>query len=93
MIPFLRQVADHYLAAGEDLSGKCFIFPNRRSMVFFRKYLSEAISEDASSVPVIAPEMLTMNEFFFKVSHAEPAGRIALLLELYECYRKLNKNA
>lgn len=93
MIPFLRQVADHYLAAGEDLSGKCFIFPNRRSMVFFRKYLSEAISEDASSVPVIAPEMLTMNEFFFKVSHAEPAGRIELLLELYECYRKLNKNA
>ncbi|MGN1233780.1 MAG: PD-(D/E)XK nuclease family protein [Candidatus Cryptobacteroides sp.] len=93
MIPFLRQVAGHYLQSGEDLSGKCFVFPNRRSMVFFRKYLADAIREDAASSPVIAPEMLTMNEFFFKVSGAEPAGRVALLLELYECYRKLNKNA
>ena len=93
MIPFLRQVADHYLSTGENLSGKCFIFPNRRSMVFFRKYLADAVREDPAAIPMIAPKMLTMNEFFFKVSGAEPAGRVALLLELYECYRKLNRNA
>ena len=62
-------------------------------MVFFRKYLADAVREDPASIPMIAPQMLTMNEFFFKVSGAEPAGRVALLLELYECYRKLNRNA
>ena len=62
-------------------------------MVFFRKYLADAVREDPASIPMIAPKMLTMNEFFFKVSGAEPAGRVALLLELYECYRKLNRNA
>ena len=62
-------------------------------MVFFRKYLADAVREDPASIPMIAPQMLTMNEFFFKVSGAEPAGRVSLLLELYECYRKLNRNA
>ena len=62
-------------------------------MVFFRKYLADAVREDPAAIPMIAPKMLTMNEFFFKVSGAEPAGRVALLLELYECYRKLNRNA
>ena len=62
-------------------------------MVFFRKYLADAVREDSAAIPMIAPKMLTMNEFFFKVSGAEPAGRVALLLELYECYRKLNRNA
>ena len=45
MIPFLRQVADHYMARG-GISGLCFIFPNRRSQVFFTKYLGEAVKED-----------------------------------------------
>ena len=44
MIPFLRQVADHYMARG-GISGLCFIFPNRRSQVFFTKYLGEAVKE------------------------------------------------
>ena len=30
MRPFLEQVADHYIKAG-GISGRCFIFPNRRS--------------------------------------------------------------
>ena len=90
MVPFLKQVAAHYFTVphGE----LCFIFPNRRSMVFFRKYLSEVVAEH-SDIPVKAPEMLTVNDFFFKVHGGRSADRITLLLELYECYRSLNPKA
>ena len=86
MIPFLKQVAQHYLNCG--LESKVFIFPNRRSMVFFKKYLGDSLS-----VPVISPKMLTINDFFFTVSGKSQADRVTLLLELYDCYRKLNPKA
>ena len=43
MIPFLKQVADHYYKSG-GISERCFVFPNRRSLVFFQKYLVEAVA-------------------------------------------------
>ena len=92
MIPFLKQVADHYYAEGK-LDKLCMIFPNRRSMVFFGKWLADAVKNDVHAVPVHAPEMLTMNDFFYKVSGASATDRISLLLELYSCYKALNKNA
>ena len=121
MKPFLRQAAEKFLAEG-DVSGKCFIFPNRRSLVFFRKHLAAALSEAFSSaaedrmsgdsvsgpasgpcsgpvpgqgapVPIIAPEMLTVNDFFYKVYDVAVTDRVTLLLELYECYKALNRKA
>lgn len=71
----------------------CFVLPNRRSMAFFRKYIGEAVAESGQGVPVIAPEMLTVNDFFYKASHAVAADRVTLLLRLYDCYRKLNPKA
>ncbi|MBR1927151.1 MAG: hypothetical protein IJ840_05320, partial [Bacteroidales bacterium] len=90
MTPFLRQVADHYMAAG-DISSRCLIFPNRRSQVFFRKYLGEAVAAKGS--PIIAPELLTINDFFYKISGSAASDRISLLLELYDCYKSLNPAA
>ena len=87
MTPFLKQVADHYMARG-GISGLCFIFPNRRSQVFFTKHLGEAVKKEG--VPVVAPKMLTINDFFFRISGDRPADRVSLLLDLYECYKALN---
>ena len=87
MTPFLKQVADHYMARG-GISGLCFIFPNRRSQVFFTKYLGEAVKE--CGTPIVAPKMLTINDFFFRISGDKPADRVNLLLDLYECYKELN---
>ena len=84
MKAFLRQVAESWYAAG-DIRRMCFIFPNRRSLAFFRKYLSETVAE-RSAVPVEAPELFTVNDFFYKVTGATAAGRVTLLLELYRCY-------
>ena len=92
MIPFLKQVADHYYTSG-DVQNRCFIFPNRRSMVFFRKYLSEAVAADPKAAPLLAPAMLTVNDFFYKVSGLTAADKVRLLLCLYECYAELNPKA
>lgn len=92
MKQFLRQVAENYYAAG-DMQHKCFIFPNRRSEVFFNKWLSETVKCDKNSKPLVAPVVLTMNEFFYKVSGAVVTDRVGLLLELYDCYKSLNPKA
>lgn len=93
MVPFLRQIANHYYKSGADMSRMCFIFPNRRSMAFFRKHLADAVKEDGNAIPVVAPIMLTMNDFFYAVSLTGEAGRVTLLLELYDCYKELNSKA
>lgn len=91
MKEFLRQVADHWLAA-DDIENRCFIFPNRRSLAFFKKYLSESAKERGGA-PFRSPALFTMNDFFYKVVGASPSGRVSLLLELYRCYSSLNPKA
>lgn len=90
MKPFLRQAAEKFFSEG-DVSGRCFIFPNRRSMVFFRKHLAEAAA--GGDAPVIAPEMLTINDFFYRIYDVGVTDRVTLLLELYSCYSRLNARA
>lgn len=91
MKPFLKQVAEHYLTSGV-LAEHCFVFPSRRSMVFFKKYLSEIVA-DAGKGPLLAPLMMTVSDFFEKSSPLVKADRICQLLTLYECYRRLYPGA
>ena len=85
MIPFLKQVAAHYLAT--DIQDTCFVFPNRRSAVFFRKYLGDLLREGGMDRPLRAPKSLTINDFFYRVYGGDVSDRIRLLLELYESYK------
>lgn len=82
--PFLKQVAAHYLEAG--IQDTCFIFPNRRSAVFFRKYLGDLLRESGAGGPMLAPKCLTINDFFSRVYGTPVSERIRLLLALYESY-------
>lgn len=91
MIPFLKQVAKHYYERG-DIQKRCFVFPNHRSMIFFRKYLCEEVSA-SGNLPLAAPQMLSISEFFSRLSGMTVSGRIRLLVELYECYSRLNPKA
>lgn len=88
MTPFLKQVAAHYLAA-PDIQTRCFIFPNRRSLVFFKKYLGDLLV----GAPLPVPPLYTINDFFYKVADAHASDRLRLLLELYKCYTSLNPQA
>ena len=83
MIPFLKQVAEHYYNGG-GVERCCFIFPNRRSMAFFMKYLSESVK--GASSPIIAPHMFTINDFFYAISGKKAIDRVTQLLELYQAY-------
>ena len=91
MMPFLKQVAAHYLAT--DIQDTCFIFPNRRSSVFFRKYLGDVLREGGADRPMHAPMSLTINDFFYHVYGGEVTDRIRLLLELYESYKTVYPKA
>ena len=90
MDPFLRQVAAHYLEGGA-IGKRCFIFPNRRSLVFFRKYLNDLLPRGAA--PMLAPAMFTVNDFFYRIYDVDVTDRIRLLLVLYDCYRELYPQA
>lgn len=87
MNEFLKQCARHYFDKG-DLQSRLFIFPNRRSMLHFGRHISSMVKEE-SSTPLLMPQMLTMNDFFFKVSGMQPVDKVTLLLELYDCYCKV----
>lgn len=96
MTPFLRQVAQFYVKSHKEgrlqLRDLCFVFPNRRAIAFFRKWLCE---EAASSgiAPLMAPAMVTINDFFSTAADVKVTDRINLLVVLYECYRKLYPKA
>ena len=92
MVPFLKQVADHYFAQG-NISDYCFVFPNRRSMVFFRKWLSAAVAASSSDSPLLEPQMKTVDDLFHDLSGYNATDKVCLLLELYDCYKKLNPKA
>jgi len=90
MEAFLEQVAGHYFRSG-GMEDMCFIFANRRSLAFFKKYVSQCVA--ASGKAMLSPRLCTINEFVYSLSDAVPTDRIHLILELYEVYRTLNSNA
>lgn len=89
-VEFLRQVARHYLADG-PMSRLCFVFPNKRAVSFFKKYLGEEVA--AAGHAVLAPQCFTMNDFFYSISGGHKTDRIKQLLLLYDCYAALNPKA
>ena len=82
---FLRQVASAFVEnERERLKDYCFVFPNRRSLLFFQKYLGEE-----SGRALLSPVMLTVNELFAELSGLRPADRIEALYRLYRIYAEL----
>ena len=82
MTPFLQQVASlFYQRYGTGIQRIAFVFPNQRSGLFFRKFLSQQ-----SRKPLFAPTILTVNELFLQLSNKQPADRIRMLFLLYRIY-------
>ena len=90
MIPFLRQVARHYVT--QDAVDKlCFVFPSRRSVAFFRKWL--AVEAAAAKRTLVSPVCLPVKDFLFAAARAKSADKIYLILKLYDCYSDINPDA
>ncbi|MBP5538536.1 MAG: PD-(D/E)XK nuclease family protein [Bacteroidales bacterium] len=93
--PFLRQVAGHFLNVTKDsgsdglsLEELCFVLPNRRSMLFLQNHFKQL-----SDKPMLAPEMITINDFLYRLAGEYPTDRVRLLLTLYDCYKALRQDA
>ena len=89
MTPFLKQIAKlFYGMYGAELHRLAFVFPNRRSGIFFRKYLSEVASK-----PVFSPTVLTINDLFYKLNPKQQADPVKLLFQLYDVYGRRSGSA
>lgn len=86
MEPFLKQIARVYAEnEAESLIDYCFVFPNKRSAVFFRKFMDEALPS-----PHIQPEIITISRFVSDLSPLSEASRYEQLFTLYTEYKKLS---
>ena len=82
---FLYQIAKHYVSDYDgDLKDVCFVFPSRRSSLFFRKYLGLC-----SPGPLFSPELLTISDLFDLLSPYKRADKIELVSILYKHYLEL----
>lgn len=79
---FLEQIANYYLRKHrEDLGRYTFVFPNRRSAMFMRKYLREK----CESVTFL-PRLVTLNSFLQQYSDGALASTPELVFVLYNAY-------
>ena len=82
MTPFLQQIASlFYQQYGAEVSRLAFVFPNRRTGLFFQKYLSEVADK-----PLFSPTILTINDLFVQLSGKQTVDRINMLFMLYDIY-------
>lgn len=89
MSAFLQLVAnDLYKRYGEGISGLTLVFPNRRPILFFNKYMSEVVSK-----PVWAPECKTISNFIADFSKLKKADDISLLFDLYPIYTSITSSS
>lgn len=87
MKPFLKQIAEKYVENEyENLLDYCFVFPNKRSGVFFRNYLTTL----ASGRPLLLPHITTIGELMTSLSPLAEASRLDRLFLLHEEYSKLS---
>lgn len=88
MTPFLYRIAQaFYQRYGSDISQLAFVFPNRRSGIFFQKYLAEVAGK-----PLFSPRVTTINDLMAELSPYSTIDRISLLVMLYKRYIELRKS-
>ena len=85
MKPFLQQVASvFYHTYKEDLTDFCFVFPNRRSGLFFEKYLMETAQHTFFS-----PTITSISDFCTSHSMLQLEDKMGLLFRLYGIYQSI----
>ena len=86
MIPFLKDTAQQLLDSGRELKDLVIVLPNRRTGLFFTRYLGELIDS-----PVWMPEVKTIEQVFYNLAGNTPADELTLIFELYELYRQIQE--
>jgi hypothetical protein len=85
MVPFLKLVAqDLYSKYENGMQNICIVFPNRRSILYFNKYLSQIVQK-----PAWAPQCTTVSAFVQSFSGLQKADDLLLLFDLYKVYNQV----
>ncbi len=86
---FLRELAEVFIEnEHNNLKDICFVFPNRRSSIFFQRYLGEV-----SKSTIFSPTLITINDLFYNLSGLRNSDKISLLTLLYSVYSRYNTAA
>ena len=91
---FLRAVAKTYIPHLEDekaIDNHIFIFPNRRSLLFFQKYLGQEYHARFGK-PLLSPNLQTINDFIIGFGGLKPVSSVKALYTLYESYSDIKGN-
>lgn len=82
---FLGQVAEYFVNKGVDLSQYTFVFPNKRSALFMRKYLQQTLADVA-----FMPRMISITYFTQLFCPASAlADNTELVFILYKVYCRI----
>ncbi len=88
MEPFLKLVSkDIFNRFGETMHDITIVFPNRRSILYFNKYLSQIVNK-----PVWAPQCVTISAYIQSFSELQKADDLLLLFDLYAVYCKIRNS-
>ena len=86
MEQFLYKLADNfYNLYKQDVSDITFVFPNRRSGIFFKRYLSRIADK-----PILSPRIKNISELFSELSDLKLLDKTKMLFTLFDIYKDLN---
>ncbi len=85
---FLSKIASSfYKQEGDGISELCFVFPNRRSSLFFQRYLGEIVNK-----PIYSPQLFTIKDLILSLSGLKEADNLNSLFLLYRNYIKVSSS-
>lgn len=88
MKPFLYSIAEAYIRnEPHDVAEYCFVFPNKRSVVFFHHAFARASREIGIMLP--HPATTTISDFIESLVPGKAAERLEMILILYRAYREV----
>lgn len=88
MKPFLYSIAEAYLKnEPENIIDYCFVFPNKRSSVFFHHAFARA--SRAHDVKALHPATMTVSDFVEQMASGVKGDRMEMIFILYQAYREV----
>lgn len=88
MDKYLKQVASYlYKKKGDTLTQTTIVFPNRRSGLFFQKYLSSILEH-----PIFSPEIITISDLVRRIADLRPVDPTIAIIELFNVYKEITKS-
>ena len=81
----MYQIAKAYVSQTDVPLRRClFVFPSRRSSLFFQKYLGQC-----SDAPLLSPDIITIGDLFARLSPYRKGDKIEMLYILWQQYNEI----